>query len=704
MRASSLVRFWACLLAVLMFAATANAAPLPQRHPYQKTLRDYFATLKEADVAIELKPVTYVEDYFKDIDTVARYWMFFLTTQYEIPNHQGLRLPAKYFTLASIEEGPGANIGGGFMNAKDVAWWAQWEYPGNPYFKSKPAKLRAFIIAASDLIMQDEEHDNGKNLRSDYLGGSMLRYGYAYLIARDVLPENVQKAYTEGLVRMFEKLEKCTPRGSGGSDMEFFQFSSMWYAAEALGGDYKKRTLDRAHVVIDTITSKTGYEKHGSAFDVSYQGIALRFLTWGAMMFKDPKVNTALHKMLVLKSYLSLPEPDGTLIGPTHFNTGTAADAPGDQWAWPSRDFAMAMVDDLAYYTIWARVKLLNEADMRAAVKSAIQALGAAIDKPVDVAPKPWAENHWNDTLNFAYENYQPGFYKKLMAMDQAKSPLTQSIYLRKENFINDLNGGGEFLSVKFDDYAAVFHTGAIAKSWASGVSGKSGGSISAFWTPGGGTSILGRCRATQGDKFDEWTDGNKRGPYTWGVHAITGRSADGHYFSTARIRELESKYTIDGTKSAIITASGDLAGSTFADPNDTLKGAITYKREFKIDASGVEVTGALTSDGKDKPQELWEMIPINIGAAPAATEIAFYTGGAWQPATETVVEADQIRITRHGKASLIKFAKPRKMKSPAGSEAGAYGGATVRNVMIDLLPAGSEQPSIAYKISNAKM
>lgn len=54
-----------------------------------------------------------------------------------------------------------------------------------------------------------------------------------------------------------------------------------------------------------------------------------------------------------------------------------------------------------------------------------------------------------------------------------------------------------------------VIHTGAIAKPWANGVSGKSGGGVSAFWTPKGGTALLGRCRATKNDAPDEWIDEN---------------------------------------------------------------------------------------------------------------------------------------------------------------------------------------------------
>ena len=140
-----------CLL--VLWASAVSAAPLPQRHPYQKTLRDYMATLTEADFTVELKPVTYQEEYFKDLDTVGRYWMLFPNPrETDIPDTQGIRVSPKYCTLAAIEEGAAVNVGqsrGAFMDPKDVSWWTQWEYPSNPYYGSKSLKLRAFIMSAA---------------------------------------------------------------------------------------------------------------------------------------------------------------------------------------------------------------------------------------------------------------------------------------------------------------------------------------------------------------------------------------------------------------------------------------------------------------------------------------------------------------------------------------------------------------------------
>ena len=694
-------------IGLLLVTVTASAAELPQKHDYQKQLRSYMATLKEEDFRVDLKPVKYVETHFSDPETLARYWMLFLGPGADIPSSEGIRVAAKHFTLAAVEAGETVDMKVGraaFMDPKDTAWWSQWDYPGNPYYNSKPVMLRAFVASAVDLMMQDQEHDAGKNKRSDYLGGSMIRFGYTYHVVKDAVPEAARKAYEVGLIRMFEKLEKMTPSGSGGSDMEFFQLVGMRYAADALGEPYKARALKRAGVVIDRITSKTGYEMHGGAFDVSYQGIALRFLTWAAMLYEDPKVSGALHKMLVLKSHLSLPEPDGALFGPTHFSTGTAADAPHDQWSWVSRDAAMAMIDDEALYTVRARIKLLGAAKMMARVKKGIN--GLKTDEPSKKSPSPWSENHWVTTTNFAFDHYRSGFYKRLVQLKSEESMLNMPPFARPEGFIRDLNGGGEFLAARFPDYGAIIHTGAIASKWASGVSGKSGGSLSAFWTPQRGTAILGRGRGTQSKEFDEWTDAHKRGPYTWGTHAITGIGTGGKYFSTSRIRKIESEYEIRGTDSAVVTVTGDLAGSKWADPDDELKGSVEYLREFRLDKTGVQVSSGLKSGSLGKVQELWEMIPVYFGdwyfhrKAPVG-DVTFRVSGAWQAASETEVEADRVRLSRYGKHAYITFDKPRRMKLSPQPQAKdrSYGNAIVRNIMIDLRTADG-RPSVRYKIT----
>jgi hypothetical protein len=694
------------LLAVAVLAASPlRAATLPQTHPYQKALRDYLATLSEQDLSVELRPLVWVPGHFAADEVKARYWMLAMEGPAEFPKSEAIRMAAKHFTLAAIEAGDAVNMRpgrGALTDPVDVAWWAQWDYPGNPYFGVKAVKLRALVIAAVDMMMLDESHGQGQGARSDYLGGSMIRLGYTYWVVKDALPPAAREAYEAGLIRMFEKLEQWTPHGSGGSDMEFFQLVGMWYAAHALGGDYPARALKRAHAVIDHVTSRTGYEKHGNAFDVSYQGISLRFLAWAALLYNDPKIDLALHKMLVLKSYLSLPEPTGGLLGPTHFSTGTFMDAPRDQWAWVSRDAAMAMIDDQSLYTIWARVGVPDIDTIARQVQRVIQAVDVA--SPIDRGPQPWAEDHWTRGINYAFDRYRPGFYERLVKLAEEDSPLTRPPFGRAANFLLDLNDGGELLAAKFDGYGVVIHTGAIASQWANGVSGKSGGSLSAFWTPRRGAAILGLTRATQSDTPDQWTDENQRGPYTWGVHAITGRGASGHYFSSARIRPVESEYKIEGHDRAIVTVVGDLGTNQWSDPQNQIRGSAMYRRTFRVEPEGLTVNSSLALDADAGVRELWEMIPAFLGDASLhrnadPAEVAFRVQEQWIKADETTVLADRVRLRRFDAHVDITFSRLRRVKMSPPMPDRSHGHGAVRNIMIDLLEGGGP-PAVEYQIT----
>jgi len=93
----------ALVAAALVAGAPLFGASLPQEHPYQKTLRDYLATLGASDFAVEIKPLAYVEEHFADLDTLGRYWMFCADGNPHIPDSSGIRVSAEHFTLAAIE-------------------------------------------------------------------------------------------------------------------------------------------------------------------------------------------------------------------------------------------------------------------------------------------------------------------------------------------------------------------------------------------------------------------------------------------------------------------------------------------------------------------------------------------------------------------------------------------------------------------------
>jgi len=58
-----------------------------------------------------------------------------------------------------------------------LAWLADWDHPGNPYYGCGAIKTRAFVTAIVDMVMLDAWHESGANPRankSDFLGGTLL--------------------------------------------------------------------------------------------------------------------------------------------------------------------------------------------------------------------------------------------------------------------------------------------------------------------------------------------------------------------------------------------------------------------------------------------------------------------------------------------------------------------------------------------------
>src|SRR5690606_38043957 len=87
----------------------------------------------------------------------------------------------------------------------------------------------------------------------------------------------------------------------------------------------------------DRFYNPAGYFVDNRAFDVSYNGISLYFAAWTASLTDWPFVHRALKDGYRLRSYLSLPEPNGSYWGPSHMSPRTSADAPHDQWGFYQR-------------------------------------------------------------------------------------------------------------------------------------------------------------------------------------------------------------------------------------------------------------------------------------------------------------------------------------------------------------------------------
>ncbi len=709
-------------LAVFLSSVLAGTglvqAGLPTNHAWQVTLRNHMATLQESDFDISLAALVYDSAYLTDVEQVYRVWQWHDNLGRTTTSDEGLRVASSHFTLASIESGGNVNMtanydsfqGAVFIDPMATAWWAQWDYPGNPHrpgtSNSVAAMRRAFVVAAVDLIMLNNYHSSGYGLRSDFMGGSLIWQAYVYDAVKDILPSGVQTAYETGLTNIFARLENLTPHGTSGADMETFQLVGMWYVAEALdNNDLRNRALDRAHDVLDAIMKPAGYEHHGNAFDASYMGIALRFMTWSAHLYQDQRITETLDGMSKLKAHLTFPEPGSGfaryMAGPNHFNTATHMGCHNDQWGKHFRDVAAAMLSDEALYLNYGGrgydswfdpLGIRSESSMRSDLATKNWMENALSTSASTRTPPTWSEKHWvHVNFNYGHDVYTQGFYQRALQLQTEKNRLTLAPFLRNGNFIEPF-GTNAIMAIKLGEYGAVVHTDVIRDTWAGNIAGLSGGGLSAFWSPVTGAIIMGLNGGAQSfpETWAQWRN--------WAVHAISGENQDYKPFSSARNAQPGNVVYTVGTTNAAITFDGTIGGSMSA-PNNAITGNVKYERAFYFDARGARITSTLKRlGGNDRVRWLWEMIPIHLSAggygftSPQGTdaEIHFWNGTQWIAATTTLSTGiTRVRVTRYGESVYIEFASPRSVRMSPNAVRHHSSMSKTWNLMVDLLGSG---------------
>src|SRR5262249_36085538 len=148
-----------CLISVLLQSSPAVAQAyvpaeltlnqLPQEHGYQQTLRTFMSTLRAKDFEVERKEIQVVPT--NDSEELYRFWLLSL----HLPPVTAATLPASGFTLSAIEAARGLVMPCPPVECQHLAWLTRWDYPGNVYRGSRPLQLRAFMLAATDMMMLD---------------------------------------------------------------------------------------------------------------------------------------------------------------------------------------------------------------------------------------------------------------------------------------------------------------------------------------------------------------------------------------------------------------------------------------------------------------------------------------------------------------------------------------------------------------------
>jgi hypothetical protein len=642
---------------------------LPQDHAHQRRLVSYLATLTAEDLKVDVQRFTAPQAEYSKTEL---YRLFLLSSPYTSPDPKSIRIPAEQFTLSSIDRDGQVYIPGnpegqrGRPDATSFAWYATWDFPGNPYLGSRALKLRTFVCNAVDLIMLERAHDENRLARSDFLSGTLIWLAWGYLQSRDLLPADVCAAYETGLRRMVDRLKKWGPTGVM-TDMDLFALVSLPMVCKIFPEDQQlQKTAEE--ITLGLVTNPrqfhpAGYFRDLGYFDVTYNGISLYMLTWGAALKDWPHYRQTMEKAYRLRAHMVLPEVGGGYFGPSHFSPRTSGDAAVDQWNWLPRNLAAASMTDEALPALgmlnhdsWA---IFGTARHTQAPRQLVGYLNRSLEAEGKFTQAPWSEAHWTSHPTVVSALLSEKFLDRLIQLRNEQSPLLLPYSARKETYLR--NFGGVIFTAKTSRYTTILHAGPVGGESGSTFHGLGGGTLSALGTSDAGPVILGRRAGAQGTNNP---DHYGEAPL-WPVHAVTAKTIDGHYVSTARCRDLKVTSSFES-----LPASVEVEGTI---PSRKIKGQallagkISYTRRFTLQDDRIQVATNLRGDGVDSLTDWFESIPVFLGLPVKdqlpPLEILVQKQDQWIPLTvEPIDDVRRVRVKRHAGVVDIVFELPSRV------------------------------------------
>jgi hypothetical protein len=710
-------------------AAAPPPATLPTAHAWQRSLRDYIAGLAPADVEHGVaEPITEVPP--ADAEQSYRLWLLARGAQPVIGTKRGqpgVNVPPRLFMLAAIEGDTAIRVPP--VWTAPLAWLAGWDNPGNPYHGSAALQRRVLICNAVHMIMLDHQletaPEKGGN-RTDWFAPQLIQFSYGWRQVRAAAPAAVQQAYETGLLKMAERVLDWGIKGEE-TNLDAFAAIALWYTAEALADPaFTARAKARARTLLadPRFFHPAGYFAERGGPDINFGGMPGFVAVWTALASDWAFAREAVDSWYALRTHLTLPDPDGVLLAPSHFNTRTSAGPPQDQWEWGFRNLGGAMITDAAACLL---APLPDTAALAEGHRALVGQLNFAIKqnplvrdetgkkRPAhndELKNRAWRFNMWPSwnyplTTHPPYDHAPPDAYARRRALQRADSPLLKLPVLRGP-FTRQF--ADAFTVTRTTAHAAILHTGVVAEDELNsglfhftGPHGFGGGQLSAFWTPKTGSVILGRRGGMTWDKnfdaLESWR--------LWPIHAVSGSKADNKVFSSARIvrphleRQGDSQVTASGVMPREMLGQGKV-----------LEGTIRYTRTFTLAADQVTVDTAIESTGQDTLHELIETIPVLLrgGGAQrkvAATAITFRVGdGVFAPATSQWTDnVTAVRLQRFDGTVRISFAVPQRLRLSAKDWQETYVGRTsCRNIHVDLMagraPRVLRQAGVTWSIA----
>lgn len=634
-------------------AADEGGKPEPQWHQseWQLPIVEWLKGLKPEDIQAEAKPITLPE--LNEIEARRLFQLAGGGAPLASMMSSSAALPDASFLWSSIWQ-PGLPLEQAmFKDASHHLTSGQWWLPShpttanflalayslnepwNPYFGDKAIARRAAAISLVDLVAQAENifyyssPDSTKEgqkygfAHPGQMGFTMTFSAFTLLKVKDVLPPEVVKAWAAGLLWLAEGTDTVKPMGP--QNMRLSLPVALYYCYLATGEVRFKELSEewQDKVIYSSAFSPAGHfwEGTGRGPDGSYNGIALHRLAELYSISKDPKILELLRKAYRLKSYLTLVEPDGKLLGATHFNDRDPGSFANDQFVGREIQFALDVPEALPFLKnqrgVWPEVvdpvrtkKMIEDAHKKPSDRI-MPAHGWGLAKRYHDAP-----HQWGMSATLPYFLYQQDTAALMAACaEDHRMPI-----LVKENFTENFNN--EFLVVRRPGYHISLYAGRITATdkgetnlagmfdgKAGNFHGFGGGGISSFWTPSAGTLLIGRHSACEGYERGQFKTRFAPGWQDWTNNHIIGKTLDDKILTSARVAQptLQQEkhgdidtFIISGTMPNNLPKQGPICDAD-----------VSYERRFDLMPSHVEVTLTLTTDKAIGFKALYETLPM---------------------------------------------------------------------------------------------
>jgi hypothetical protein len=255
----------------------------------------------------------------------------------------------------------------------------------------------------------------------------------------------------------------------------------------------------------------------------------------------------------------------------------------------------------------------------------------------------------------------------------------------------------------KFDAYAAVVHTGGL--SWWEGLSGLSGGALSALWTPEAGSLLLGRVanRPFPDAERDAWSSVER-----WQTHALSGRTRTGKAFSTARVRGPTSELRIDERERSVTIRIRGALGPAIDEgrgcEDAALRGAAQHEVLIQLDAAGISLAHTLDFDPAEELREVWASLPVferhplEGAAGRERVRVEARAGDEWSPVgSEWGPPVRHIRLLRRSGGLALELPEAHRVRLSAPP--GPFGRALLVELPLPTPGTSDDRPGTKFSV-----